>query len=119
MNSIQLIGRLTHDPESRGGSGKEVCRLRVAVSRQGRDAEPIYVDVISFDALAKTCLEYLETGRQIAVEGRLEQSVWKTDDGSRRERHEVIARSIGFLARARARKEEPSENGSAPAQAAA
>lgn len=116
MNSIQLIGRLTHEPEARGVEGKDVCRLRMAVSRIDKDADPVYVDVVCFDGLARTVLEHLTKGRQVAVEGRLEHSVWSAEDGSRRERHEVIARSVDFLARPRG--EEPA-NGDRPLQAAA
>jgi len=42
MNSIQIIGRLTKDPEvSTTKSGQALCRMRVAVPRPGSETEPV------------------------------------------------------------------------------
>src|SRR5205823_4397108 len=73
MNSVQLIGRLTRDPELRSTSGgKSVGNLRLAVDRRDRDADPVYIDVVCWDGLAETCAQYLAKGRQVAVSGRLD-----------------------------------------------
>ena len=99
MNSIQLIGRLTRDPELRStGSGKPVANMRLAVSRRDRDAAPVYVDVVAYDGLAEVCAEHLEKGRQVAVSGRLDYQQWE-HEGQRRSKHEVIAAEVDFLAR--------------------
>src|SRR5439155_24669919 len=43
MNSVQLIGRLTRDPEVRETSGgTTVCRMGLAIQRRERDAGPVY-----------------------------------------------------------------------------
>ena len=101
MNTVQLIGRLTRDPEAHEGNGHQVARMRVAVPGRDRDAEPDYVDVVAFDGLAATCLEYLKKGRQVGVSGRLNYSEWEAEDGSRRSRLQVIAREVEFLASAK------------------
>ena len=99
MNSIQLIGRLTRDPELRSTkSGKPVANMRLAVSRRDRDAAPVYVDVVAYDGLAEVCAEHLEKGRQVAVSGRLDYQQWE-HEGQRRSKHEVIAAEVDFLAR--------------------
>ncbi len=99
MNSIELIGRLTRDPELRStGSGKPVANMRLAVSRRDRDAAPVYVDVVAYDGLAEVCAEHLEKGRQVAVSGRLDYQQWE-HEGQRRSKHEVIAAEVDFLAR--------------------
>ena len=98
MNSVQLIGRLTRDPELRSTAGeKELCRMRVAVPRSDRETEPVYVDVVCFDGQASACADHLAKGHRIGVEGRLDYSEWEAEDGSKRSRHEVIARRIEFL----------------------
>ena len=108
MNTIQLIGRLTADPELRSlASGKPVANMRLAVARRDRDAAPVYVDVVAFDKLAAVCAEHLEKGRQVAISGRLEHSQWEAKDGARRSKHEVIANDVDFLAKAKAPVEEP------------
>jgi len=102
MNSINLTGRLTADPELRAThSGASVGNLRLAVSRRrGRDGEDrgaVFVDVVTFGRLAESCGEYLAQGRQVAVSGRLELDEWEAEDGSRRQRHKVVADEVEFL----------------------
>jgi single-strand DNA-binding protein len=100
MNSIQLIGRLTRDPELRQtATGKSVGNLRLAVDRRDREAAPVYVDVTVWNAQAETCAQHLAKGRQVGVTGRLDYQEWKAEDGSTRSRHEVIASDVEFLAR--------------------
>jgi single-strand DNA-binding protein len=72
--------------------------------RPGEGAD--YVNVTVFGKLAKSCQQYLAKGRQISVQGRLAHREWTSKDGERRERHEVVAKSVTFL-------------GQRPAQAAA
>jgi len=100
VNQIQLIGRLTRDPELRSTkAGKPVANMRIAVSRRDRDAAPVYVDVVAYQGLAETCAEHLAKGRQVAVTGRLDYQQWE-HEGSKRSKHEVIAAEVDFLARA-------------------
>ena len=101
MNQVQLIGRLTRDPDlGQTAGGKPVCDMRLAVSRRDRDADPVYVDVVAYDVLAETCAAHLEKGRQIAVSGRLDYQEWEARDGSgKRSRHQVVAGEVDFLAR--------------------
>ncbi len=107
MNTIQLIGRLTADPELRSlANDRSVANMRLAVSRRDREAAPVYVDVVAFDQLADLCAKHLAKGRQIAVDGRLEYSEWEAQDGSKRSRHDVIAHDVEFLAKAQASAEE-------------
>ena len=108
MNNINLIGRLTRDPELRNtASGKTVANMRLAVPRRDRDAAPVYIDVVAFDKLADLCGQHLEKGRQVAINGRLEYSEWETEDGSKRSKHEVVANDVEFLAKAKAPSEDP------------
>ena len=99
MNQIQLIGRLTRDVELRSTKGgKPVAKMRLAVSRRDRDADPVYVDVVAYQGLAELCAEHLAKGRQVAVTGRLDYQEWE-HEGTRRSKHEVIAAEVDFLAR--------------------
>ena len=99
MNSVNLVGRLTRDPEQRATpTGRDVCVLRVAVERVGDGAD--FVDVVAFGALARSCGQYLVKGREAAVAGRLSYREWEKA-GERRSRLEVIAQSVAFLGRRR------------------
>lgn len=111
MNSVNLIGRLTRDPELRHApSGTAVCILRIAVNGV-RDGEVCFVDVVAFEKQAEACAAHLTKGREVAVSGRLSYSEWQADDGSKRSRHEVIGR-VQFLGSGRSAA--ASDNGSEP-----
>lgn len=98
MNTISVVGRLTRDPELRfTPNGKAVATLRLAVPRRDREAEPVYVDVVTWGEQAKVCADYLTKGRQIAITGRLEDRHWETDDGQKRSTYEIVANSVDFL----------------------
>ena len=102
MNSINLTGRLTADPEMRSThSATAVTNFRLAVqrrrSREGEDRGAVYVDVVCFGGLAESCGEYLSKGRQVAACGRLELDEWETEGGERRSRHKVVADEVEFL----------------------
>jgi len=114
MNSVNLIGRLTRDPETRAtGSGTDVCGMRIAIDRQGDGAD--YVDVTAFGKLAEVCAQYLEKGRQVGVSGRLHYSEWEAEDGSKRSKHEVIAQSVQFLGAKGAESPDEGDRGSVAA----
>ena len=45
----------------------------------------------------EVCAQHLEKGRRVAVSGRLEHDQWQAGDGSRRQRHYVVAEEVEFL----------------------
>ena len=101
MNSINLIGRLTREPEldqTKGGTA--VCRMRLAVPRRkkdGKDQGAVFVNVVAYGGLAGSCADYLSKGRQVGVSGRLEYREWTGPDGSHHSVHEVVADHVEFL----------------------
>jgi single-strand DNA-binding protein len=107
MNTIQVIGRLTKDPElNTTKAGQSLCMMRVAVPRPGNDTEAAYIDVVAWERLAETCGEYLTQGRQVGISGRLEFSEWTDTEGARHSRHEIVAAGVDFLAQPKAREAE-------------
>ena len=101
MNAVQIVARLTTAPTVEERGGTQVGRLRLAVQRQrgkdGEDRGADFIDVTVFGRQAETCAKYLAKGRRVAVEGHLHHSEWEAEDGSRRQKLEVIARSVEFL----------------------
>ena len=96
MNSIQLIGRLTKDPEaSETNGGTKLTKLRLAVPRR-KDQSAVFVDVTVYGAQADAVAKYTAKGRQVAVTGRLEYGEWRRD-GVLHTRHEVVANEVTFL----------------------
>ena len=99
MNTVNLTGRLTTNPDLRTASSGSVASLRIAIARprkDGADQGADYVDVTVFGRQADNCHQYLAKGRKVAVEGRLHHSEWESDNG-RRQKLEVIARQVEFL----------------------
>jgi single-strand DNA-binding protein len=109
LNRVMLIGRLTRDPELRfTPSGTAVCQLALATNRYGQDQSgerkefTDYHDVVVWNQgnrkLAELCSQYLQKGRLVYVEGRLQTRSW--DDqatGQKRYRTEVNASDVQFL----------------------
>jgi single-strand DNA-binding protein len=110
LNRVMLIGRLTRDPELRyTPSGTAVCQLALATNRYGQDNQTgerreftDYHDVVVWNQgnrkLAELCGQYLQKGRLVYVEGRLQTRSW--DDqatGQKRYRTEVNASDVQFL----------------------
>ena len=98
MNTVQLIGRLTADPKAdTTPTGKSVCRMRLAVPGFNRDATPVFIDIEAWNKLAEACDAHLEKGRRVSVTGRIAHDQWETEDGSKRQRHYVVADNVEFL----------------------
>lgn len=94
-----LVGNLTGDP--RGNDGQTVCNLRIAVNtRRKVDDEwtdvANYFDVVVLGGRARSCLEYLKKGRQVAVSGRLQWREWEKD-GVKRQSVEILADEVMFI----------------------
>jgi single-strand DNA-binding protein len=114
INRVVLLGNLTRDPELRSlPSGTTVCRMRIACNTRRRNAEtgdwdekPNFFDVSVFGPSAEACDSFLEKGRPVAVDGRLEWREWETAEGQRRQTVEIIADSVQFLS-SRAPAEDP------------
>ncbi len=109
LNKVFLIGNLVRPPELRyTPSGTAVADLRLAVNRnyttQGGDKreETCFLTVVVWGKQAETCGEYLDKGRSIMVEGRLQTREWEAKDGQKRSVVEVVAERVQFMDRGKA-----------------
>ena len=97
MNSVQLIGRLTHDPEPHTTpNGTPLTTFRLAVDHPRRKLAN-FITVKAWRRLAEVAAEHLARGRRVAVWGSLEHEEWATADGERRDRLVVVASRVEFL----------------------
>ena len=115
INRVVLTGNLTRDPELRNTpSGTSVCSLRVACNTRRKDAsgewvdKPNYFDVTVWGAQGENCANYLQKGRPVAIDGRLEWREWEDKEGNKRQSVDIIADSVQFLG-----SREGGENGGA------
>src|SRR4051794_24441043 len=99
MNSTQQIGRLTAEPGPlKSTEHGTVTTFRIAVPRpkaSSREADFFTVEV--WQRLAEVCVAHLHRGREVAVEGRLEQREWRSGNDEPRERVVIVARNVRFL----------------------
>ena len=103
-NIVVLMGNLTKEPELRYiPSGAAVCNFGLAVNRSYTDGngekqeDVTFVDIVCWNRLAEVTAEYLHKGSPAFIEGRLQQRSWETEDGQKRHKLEVVARSVQFL----------------------
>jgi single-strand DNA-binding protein len=101
---VTLVGNLTRDPELRQTpSGTPVCQLGVAVNSSYKDSsgqwveKPNFFDVVVWGTQGENCARYLSKGRQVAVDGRLDQRSWDAQDGTKRSKVEIIADTVMFI----------------------
>jgi single-strand DNA-binding protein len=106
LNKVMIIGNLGRDPELRYTQrGTAVCNFTVAVNRPGRtdengqrsEDETEWFSVVAWDKLAETCSQFLQKGRKVYVEGRLQTRNWEGPDGQKRSRVEVLAQQMTML----------------------
>lgn len=124
LNRVILIGRLTADPELRyTPSGVPVANFRLAVDRTFTSAsgerETDFVNIVAWRQRAEFAANYLNKGRLVAVEGRLQIRQWTTQDGQRRQTAEVVSDQLQPLERRREEAAQPAgEEGELPAEEA-
>jgi len=104
VNKVILIGRLGADPEVRYTStGTAVANFRMAtstnwVNKDGeREEKTEWHRIVAFGRLGEICGEYLNKGKQIYLEGRLQTRAWEDKDGGKRYTTEVVATQMQML----------------------
>lgn len=101
LNRVVLIGRLTRQPELRiTPSSVSVTTFTLAVDRKPNQAgqkETDFIDVVVFGKLAEITCKYMDKGRLVAVEGRIQTRSFETKDGQKRKVFEVVGDNIQFL----------------------
>lgn len=97
INQVNLMGRLTRDPELRQTSaGTEIATFSVAVDRQGKEDTTDYFDVTAWGKLAEIVGKYTQKGSQVHVAGRLQLDRWESN-GEKKQKVSVVANDVVFV----------------------
>ncbi len=100
MNAVQLMGRLTKDPELKyGASGNAYCKFTIAVNRAFKKDEVDFINCTCFGKTAEAMGEYSRKGDQIGVCGSLQVDVYEKD-GEKKFSTSVTVQSFTFGAKA-------------------
>lgn len=111
LNKVMIIGRLGKDPEMRyTPSGKPVTTFSVATSRSWttqdgeKRSETEWFNVVAWGGLAEICNQFLNKGRQVYIEGRLQTRKWEDPAGNTKSSVEIVANEMLMLGDRRERK---------------
>lgn len=102
LNSVNIMGNLTRDPEMRFTSGgRPVCNISIAnnrvFSKEGQKVQEVsYFDIEVWGVVAENCAKYLSKGSGIIVEGRLKQDRWEKD-GQTQTKVRIVANNVHFM----------------------
>lgn len=103
MNSVELIGRLTRDPEVRYTSGSQtaVATFTIAIDRpqrqDGGEKQADFPRITVFGRQAETCEKYLKKGRMVAIQGRLQTGSYQNKNGDTVYTTDVVANRVEFI----------------------
>ncbi len=101
MNNVQLVGRLTRDPEIRySDGGTSVARFTVAVDRRFHKDGQQEADFISCVAFSKTA-EFIEKhfwkGMRIGLIGRIQTGSYTNQEGQKIYTTDVCTDNVEFV----------------------
>lgn len=110
MNNVILIGRLIKDVELRytQSSNATYARFTIAVDRgmskeKKQEAEANgqqtadFINIVVWGKQAENCQRYLQKGRNVAIQGRLQSGSYTAQDGTKRYTTEVWAERVQFI----------------------
>lgn len=105
MNSVNLFGRLTRDPELKTTkTGKFVTNFTVAVDKYTKDENGDTADFIAcvaYGQRAEFLCNYAAKGQQVAVNGRLNTRSYENKDGQTVHVTEVIVNDLQIVRKPR------------------
>ena len=104
VNKVIIIGNLTRKPELRQTQSQTaVTTLSIATNDRRKNAageyENIaeYHDVVVFGRTAENCEKFLDKGRQVYIEGKLQTRKYTDKEGNERRKTEILANQVVFL----------------------
>jgi len=105
VNKVILIGNLGKKPELRyTPGGQAVANFTLATNERfgGKDGQPAqerteWHRIVTWGRTAENCGQYLDKGRSVYVEGRLQTREWTDKEGQKRYTTEIVAQTVQFL----------------------
>jgi single-strand DNA-binding protein len=105
INKVILVGRLGRDPEVRyTPNGVPVANFSIATSEEWKDKESgekrertEWHRIEAWRRLGEICGDYLNKGKLVYIEGKLQTDAWEDRDGNKRYTTKVIAQNLQML----------------------
>lgn len=104
MNKVEIVGRLTRDPEVRyttGENASAIARFSVAVNRRFKNAEGNYdadfINCVTFGKTAEFIEKYFRKGMAIGLTGRIQTGSYTNKDGQKVYTTDVVVEEAEFV----------------------
>ena len=101
MNSVNIIGNLTRDPESHDVGDSIVCNFGIAQNDVWYDSDgekqekAHFFDIECWGNQAENAMKYLEKGREVGITGSLKYNEWE-DEETQETRSRVTIRAFNI-----------------------
>lgn len=101
MNNVNIMGRLTRDPEVKyTDSQMAICRFSIAIDRgrdkNGTDRGADFPNCVAFDRTAENIGRLFSKGRKIAISGHLQTGSYTDKSGVKHYTTDVIVDRFYF-----------------------
>lgn len=109
MNNVNLVGRLTRDPDLKYlQTGTAVCKFTIAIDRgMNKDKKEEvkskggqvtdFIRIVVWNKQAENCANFLTKGRLVGISGRIQTGNYDDKDGKRVFTTDVVAQQVSFL----------------------
>jgi single-strand DNA-binding protein len=99
MNSVNIIGRLTRDPDiKKTEEGRTICSFTLAVDDiHSKDERTDFLRITVFGNPGDLCEKYLRKGFLTGVTGRLRNDSYADAEGKTKYVMNIIAENVRFL----------------------
>jgi single-strand DNA-binding protein len=104
VNKAILIGRLGKDPDLQyTPSGTAVAKFTLATNERwtGQDGQSnertVWHNIVAWGKQAEIIKEHLSKGRQVYIEGRIDNRTYDDKEGNRRYISEIVVQNFRFL----------------------
>ena len=97
MNCVQLVGRLTRDPDVRWNDDKVVARFSVAVDRPTKDRKADFPSCVAFGRTAEFIEQYFRKGMRIGIVGKIQTGSYEKQDGTKVYTTDVVVDRAEFV----------------------
>ena len=104
MNKVEIVGRLTRDPEVRYSTGDNpsaIARFSVAVNRKFKNADGQYeadfINCIAFGKSGEFIEKYFKKGMAIGLTGRIQTGSYTNKDGVKVYTTDIVVEDSEFV----------------------
>jgi len=103
-NKVQLIGRVGQDPEILNlETGKKLAKFSIATNENYTNAKGVKVEhtdwhyVVAWGKTAGIIEQFVNKGKEVAIEGKLTTRSWEDKEGQKRYITEVVCSELLLL----------------------